>query len=422
MVDMPLFGGFTILENTMLEPPDPNGPCPCGSGKKFKSCCMKLAPLARKVIALEERDPEEALRLVSEAERKHPGNEFVLDMKFSVLMAMGRDDECMELVRKELQRNPSYVNGHCMVGDILFDRDDYRGALAAYETVRRLDPGYLQTASVLGKMACCCAKLGDHQQALDLATESIDTDSEIDEVEESALDALDLLLEDESAPSAIKAQALDMVYEYSEDDESGEDDDAIQPFIQSGLEAMDDDDADELLKAAQAILDVDPRHPAGLSFRARALIGQGHFAEGLDDLGDLIHDLLEEDDFIVDSDSALMLGEYVYVQGLAHVMAAVARRLGNDKHFNSLTEKQQLDHLESLMKREGPGMFTSYYTGTWVTEPFVPFENEIPLEAASSAKGKAFFRKTLQALENHMKTGAAPVNFSTRELRAKLHL
>jgi len=407
-------GILATQENIMPKHIDPKAPCPCGSGKKFKFCCKALAPIANKIIRVQEEDPEEALRLACRAEAEHPGNVLVLDLKFTTLLSLNRYDECLKLAREAVTQNPDYANGHYIVGDILFDEDDYRGALPEYEVVRRMDPDHPQLPEILAHLAFCYARVKDHQKALDTAMESLDTD----EIEECALEALERLADDESTPDEIRTQAIDLLDGFPEDDSDDPDDEDLDALIQQGFEADDAEDDDRLLEIAESILDADPDNATGLFFRSNALMRQGRVAEALDDLGTMLCCRLEETDFVVDKESSEMLGHYVYTQGLVHVLTILLQRAEAEKDFPSLTEDQQNERMIAVLEREGPGLLASYYTDTWLTEPFAPFDYEIPLEASSSATGKAFFRKTLQALEHHMKSTG--IGFDTSELRARL--
>ena len=142
--------------------------------------------------------------------------------------------------------------------------------------------------------------------------------------------------------------------------------------------------------------------------------------ESLEDLGDVLCFRLEDADFVVDKESAEILGGYVYMQGLVHALTTLIERAEAEDDLAALTQDQQNERMIRMMEQEGPGLLASYYTGTWLTEAFAPFDYEIPLEAASSATGRAFFRKTLQALERHMKS--TRLGFDTSELRARLKL
>src|SRR5947209_6375426 len=65
-----------------IRPPGRNDPCPCGSGKKYKRCCLlqvvSIAPVRRLEDVLAELhavedDPEEAIRILEDARHDLPG-------------------------------------------------------------------------------------------------------------------------------------------------------------------------------------------------------------------------------------------------------------------------------------------------------------------------------------------------------------
>ena len=53
----------------MLNVKGRNKPCPCGSGKKYKSCCLGICELADTNIKLNERNIQKMLRKIMESKR-----------------------------------------------------------------------------------------------------------------------------------------------------------------------------------------------------------------------------------------------------------------------------------------------------------------------------------------------------------------
>jgi len=119
-----------------------NDPCPCGSGKKYKHCCLEkdraaeLAPAIAQRVALQaqqanqvalRRDYEAALQ---EAQALDAASNAVVD-----LVHAGRLDEAEHAARELLVRYPEVHDGYDRLGMVHEARGQFREAADCYRKV-----------------------------------------------------------------------------------------------------------------------------------------------------------------------------------------------------------------------------------------------------------------------------------------------
>lgn len=134
-----------------------NDPCPCGSGKKYKHCCLdkdraaELAPAVRQRVALQaqqanhlalRQDYQEELlesqAALKEAQALDATSNAVVD-----LVHAGRLDEAEQAARELLARYPEVHDGHDRLGMVHEARGQFREAAGCYRKViefTRADP------------------------------------------------------------------------------------------------------------------------------------------------------------------------------------------------------------------------------------------------------------------------------------------
>lgn len=134
-----------------------NDPCPCGSGKKYKHCCLdkdraaELAPAVRQRVALQaqqanhlalRQDYQEELlesqAALKEAQALDATSNAVVD-----LVHAGRLDEAEQAARELLARYPEVHDGHDRLGMVHEARGQFREAADCYRKViefTRADP------------------------------------------------------------------------------------------------------------------------------------------------------------------------------------------------------------------------------------------------------------------------------------------
>jgi tetratricopeptide (TPR) repeat protein len=126
-----------------------NDPCPCGSGKKYKHCCLEkdrtaeLAPAIAQRIALQAQQANHAVLLkdyqeelletqatLQEAQALDAASNAVVD-----LVHAGRLDEAEQAARKLLVRYPEVHDGYDRLGMVHEARGQFREAADCYRKV-----------------------------------------------------------------------------------------------------------------------------------------------------------------------------------------------------------------------------------------------------------------------------------------------
>jgi tetratricopeptide (TPR) repeat protein len=126
-----------------------NDPCPCGSGKKYKHCCLEkdraaeLAPAIAQRVALQAQKANQvALRkdyqaellesqaVLREAQALDAASNAVVD-----LVRAGRLDEAEQAARELLVRYPEVHDGYDRLGMVHEARGQFREAAGCYRKV-----------------------------------------------------------------------------------------------------------------------------------------------------------------------------------------------------------------------------------------------------------------------------------------------
>lgn len=113
-----------------------NDPCPCGSGKKYKKCCLlaKRDISSLYTVALEHRqagDLSSAETLFREILDSSPGHADALHMLGLTLHQQGQNREAISLIKKAALSNPSNAEMHYNCGTILHGQKAF-GEAAEY--------------------------------------------------------------------------------------------------------------------------------------------------------------------------------------------------------------------------------------------------------------------------------------------------
>ena len=155
-----------------------NDPCPCGSGKKYKHCCLdkdraaELAPAVRRRVALQaQKASQVALRkdyqeellesqaALHEAQALDAASNAVVD-----LVHAGRLDEAEQAARELLARYPEVHDGHDRLGMVHEARGQFREAADCYRKVIEFtranpddyDAGFVNRfLELIGKLDAC---------------------------------------------------------------------------------------------------------------------------------------------------------------------------------------------------------------------------------------------------------------------------
>lgn len=151
--------------------PSLNGPCPCGSGKKFKRCCGAggrtdlLATLQRlasaAIAAFEAGDMHQADRLVDQALARAPGDPGLLGIKGMVSFRLGKLDDGCRQIERALAGNPRDSRLHNFHGQILAEYGNNPSRIEAeraFGTAVSLDPGFVEAWYNLGRVQLTLSK------------------------------------------------------------------------------------------------------------------------------------------------------------------------------------------------------------------------------------------------------------------------
>ena len=161
--------------------PGRNDPCPCGSGKKYKHCCLdidraaELAPAVGQRVALQahkanqvalRKDCQEELlesqAALQEAQALDAASNAVVD-----LVHAGRLDEAEQAAHELLVRYPEVHDGHDRLGMVHEARGQFRQAADCYRKViefTRADPenydaGFVnRSLELIAKLEACAAE------------------------------------------------------------------------------------------------------------------------------------------------------------------------------------------------------------------------------------------------------------------------
>jgi tetratricopeptide (TPR) repeat protein len=109
------------------------GPCPCGSGKKFKWCCQPIHVQIDKAFRQDsEGQHEAALRLMDEVVAEHSANPEAWGRKAQLLYQNDRVEEAENALQKALEINPNYPFGHLLRGLFRQSEGEFPGALLQF--------------------------------------------------------------------------------------------------------------------------------------------------------------------------------------------------------------------------------------------------------------------------------------------------
>lgn len=93
--------------------------------------------------------PDEALKLLRQAQELAPDSSRVYSMTSALLVRMGKKDEAIREYRMLVEKNPSDVKGFMALGTLLDQSGDVTGAKAAYEKALEIQPKFAAAANNL---------------------------------------------------------------------------------------------------------------------------------------------------------------------------------------------------------------------------------------------------------------------------------
>jgi tetratricopeptide (TPR) repeat protein len=92
---------------------DPYGPCPCGSGEKFKWCCQKIEPIAVRAERLYEgHQIDAAIAALDEGLRKAPDNPWLLIRKVMYVHESRKGHDPRPTLERIFAKNSGHIQAH----------------------------------------------------------------------------------------------------------------------------------------------------------------------------------------------------------------------------------------------------------------------------------------------------------------------
>jgi tetratricopeptide (TPR) repeat protein len=135
---------------------DPYGPCPCGSGQKYKWCCHKVEGFAERAIRqIESGQADAALATLNEGLKAAPGNPLLGIRKAVLLSKQGQIVPAREAIEAVLQANPDHVSARSIYINLVMQTD---GPAAAVEELQHTLSG--ATEETRGRFAAAAQFVG----------------------------------------------------------------------------------------------------------------------------------------------------------------------------------------------------------------------------------------------------------------------
>ena len=111
-----------------------NDPCPCGSGKKYKRCCLEKDEAAARALAA--APPAVAEEIADKLDAAYEEDEFTAESNAAVdLVHAGKLDEAEQAARALLERYPDVHDGWARLAMVYEARGDHRQAADCYRKV-----------------------------------------------------------------------------------------------------------------------------------------------------------------------------------------------------------------------------------------------------------------------------------------------
>ena len=114
-----------------------NDPCPCGSGKKYKRCCLEKDEAAARALAAATPPPSVAEEIADKlAAAYNAEDELTTASNAAIdLVRAGKLDEAEHAARALLERFPDVHDGWDRLGMVYEARGDHRQAADCYRKV-----------------------------------------------------------------------------------------------------------------------------------------------------------------------------------------------------------------------------------------------------------------------------------------------
>jgi tetratricopeptide (TPR) repeat protein len=111
---------------------DVYAPCPCGSGKKLKFCCHAIVTEMTRIRKLQQNHQAlQALQLLDDLEKKHPGNTWILTTQATALLDEGKSVEAKQILDELLKLNPDHLLALALSAVVSFSSDGFESSKPA---------------------------------------------------------------------------------------------------------------------------------------------------------------------------------------------------------------------------------------------------------------------------------------------------
>jgi tetratricopeptide (TPR) repeat protein len=157
--------------------PSRNDPCPCGSGRKYKACCGRLAPATGRAAQCLPEDAvahlnlgnalgrsgrlEEARASYAQALAIHPDFAEAHNNLGDVQLELGQLDEALGSCRRALEAKPGYAEAHQNLAKALGRLGRFDEAAASCRRALELKPDFAEAHNTLGYALARLARLDD---------------------------------------------------------------------------------------------------------------------------------------------------------------------------------------------------------------------------------------------------------------------
>lgn len=167
-----------------------NEPCPCGSGKKYKQCCMSQTDSASGASKRVERPSQaqissalaaagkqaemgnlkEAATLCRKVLQHVPNSAVALNLLGILAYQAGNDSLAIELLKRAVKAQPNYADAHNNLGVVLRDIERSHEAIEHFKKALAINPSYLDALINYGN---ALQDIGQLQNAVTLYQRSL---------------------------------------------------------------------------------------------------------------------------------------------------------------------------------------------------------------------------------------------------------
>jgi len=104
-------------------------PCLCGSGKKLKFCCNAIVSEMSRIRKLQQSHQNlQALQLLDDLEKKHPGNAWILTTKATALLQDGENVAARKILNELLESNPDHLLALALTAMVSLSTDGFEAS------------------------------------------------------------------------------------------------------------------------------------------------------------------------------------------------------------------------------------------------------------------------------------------------------